>query len=164
MRLAPHHWTKVAAGLSLSCAAALSIFLNTHESGGRQILKPYQDTGGVWTVCDGVTGPAVIPGKTYTPAECADLNQTARAWALACIDRHVSVPLTRPQRVGWASVCYNLGEEQFKTAQFLRLINAGKHTAACQSLRENWHKGGGKPHLLDDRRADEIHLACGPWK
>jgi lysozyme len=162
MKLAPSQWKKIAAALSAGgAAAALAIFLNLHESGGRQYLEPYRDAGGVWTVCDGLTGPAVIPGKTYAPAECAALNQAARAWALECVDRHVRAPLTAAQRTGWASVCYNLGEENFKNAQFLRILNAGNPAAACRSLAENWHKGGGKPRLLDQRRADEIALACG---
>ena len=36
-------------------------------------FTPYRDLGGVWTVCEGVTGPAVIPGKVYSRQECRDL-------------------------------------------------------------------------------------------
>lgn len=37
--------------------------------------KAYKDIGGVWTVCNGITGPDVIIGKVYTEYECKNLLQ-----------------------------------------------------------------------------------------
>ncbi|WP_252966099.1 glycoside hydrolase family protein, partial [Shigella flexneri] len=34
---------------------------------------PYKDIIGVWTVCHGHTGKDIMPGKTYTEAECKAL-------------------------------------------------------------------------------------------
>ena len=35
---------------------------------------PYRDIVGVLTVCQGYTGPGIVPGKVYTKAECDQLQ------------------------------------------------------------------------------------------
>ena len=41
---------------------------------GELFYVPYKDTGGVWTVCRGVTGVDVLPSRRYSEAECAVLE------------------------------------------------------------------------------------------
>ncbi|THJ30930.1 lysozyme, partial [Lampropedia aestuarii] len=61
-----------------SAAVQLAHEIGAHyESSGRHIGTPYVDTlgkGRPWTVCNGVTGPDVIAGKTYTREECKALE------------------------------------------------------------------------------------------
>ena len=61
---------------------------------------PYRDVGGVWTVCNGITGPDVIQGKTYTQKECdALLQKHLRPYArsversVRCHRMHIRKPL-----------------------------------------------------------------------
>lgn len=42
---------------------------------GALLYIPYKDPVGIWTVCRGVTGSAVIPSKRYTEAECVALER-----------------------------------------------------------------------------------------
>ena len=53
----------VAVGGVMLVTASLTGALDRYEG---ERLKPYRDIVGVWTVCRGVTGPHVIPGKNYT--------------------------------------------------------------------------------------------------
>src|SRR5450830_1198405 len=58
-------------------AIALAGVLATWYEGRR--LTPYRDPVGILTVCEGITGKDVVPGKTYTPAECDALREEALA-------------------------------------------------------------------------------------
>jgi lysozyme len=159
MKLNTNQWAGVAAGLALSASLGLNAFLGFHE-GYR--LKPYRDSGGVWTACTGVTGPEVDAkaraGGRFTAAECEALDAARMETALQCVDSLVSVDLTDEERIAWASFCYNVGRGNFAASSALKLLNAGKYAEACASARANWHRGGGVPHLLDDRRSDEYKL------
>ena len=58
---------KVAASIAVLVAGILAS-LGTNEG---RVYKPYWDSlGDVWTVCKGITGPEVVPGKEYTSSEC----------------------------------------------------------------------------------------------
>jgi lysozyme len=155
MRLNKIQWARVTAGIVVSAAAGLATFLGFHE-GTR--FTPYRDPGGVWTVCTGVTGPEVIPGKRYTREECRALDEKHAASAMECVADLVTVPLTATGKVAWGSFCYSVGRENFSGSRALALLNTGRCQEACRSARENWHRGGGIPHLLDDRRADEYSM------
>jgi len=158
MRLNRQQWNTVTAAVAVSAVVGLSSFLGYHEG---TINRPYKDSGGVWTVCTGVTGPDVIPGKTYTREECAALDAKHQAVAFECIDRIVKVSLDTQDRIGWASAAYSIGCPKLEKSDALRLLNAGKREEACASLVKNWHRGGGIAHLLDGRRADEAVLCRG---
>ncbi|EFJ5655263.1 lysozyme, partial [Escherichia coli] len=58
-------------------AVAIASVLITGPSGDDGLegvsYIPYEDIVGVWTVCHGHTGKDIIPGKTYTEAECKAL-------------------------------------------------------------------------------------------
>jgi lysozyme len=62
---------KVAASIAVLVAGIMAS-LDTNEG---RLYVPYWDSlGEVWTVCRGITGPEVIPSKTYTSAECDKLE------------------------------------------------------------------------------------------
>ena len=71
---------------------------------------PYRDRGGTWTVCAGVTGPQVVPGRPYSAEECDALNAGA-------IERHgrqvieclQGAPIAQHQYEALASLAYNVG-------------------------------------------------------
>lgn len=98
-------------GLSWPLALVLAMAGSLGGWEGRELV-PYRDIADVWTVCDGITGADVIPGKTYTDAECTAL-------LLPAIDAHLSeverqcVPNLRllPLNVQFAvgHLAYNVG-------------------------------------------------------
>lgn len=98
-------------------------------------FTPYPDTGGIWTVCGGVTGPHVIRGKIYTAKECWDLTTGAiakhGAGVRACIgDQH----LTQARYEAFTSLAYNVGVGAVCNGSIPRLLREGKHGEACARI------------------------------
>jgi GH24 family phage-related lysozyme (muramidase) len=128
-----------AAGVVLASAGLLTQ-IRGHE--GRE-LKPYRDIAGVLTVCDGITGPDVQPGKTYTDAECNALSlkhvEAHGAKLLQCIQ----VRVTQGYYDALASWAYNVGVGAACGSTLVRLLNAGEYRAACDQLLR-WNRAGGK--------------------
>lgn len=98
---------RVVVGGVMVASVALTTFIVARE--GNEHM-PYRDRGGVWTVCAGVTGPSVVPGRPYSDAECADLNAGA-------IERHgrAVIECMRPavmqqhEYEALSSLAYNVG-------------------------------------------------------
>lgn len=96
---------------------------------------PYRDVGGVWTVCYGHTGKDIVPGKTYTKAECkALLDKDLQPFARS-VDRSVKVPANAYQKAALISFSYNVGVNAFEHSSVLRNLNAGRYQQACDGLR-----------------------------
>lgn len=144
-----------AAGLTLVSASLLAS-VSMHESSGRMILTPYRDPVGIWTVCDGITGKHVIPGKRYTEQECKDLNSGAIEQhgldLLAC----VNVPITQGAYEGLTSWTYNVGAASACKSTLVRKINAGEPPKSYCSELHKWTYAGGKqlPGLVSRRWAE----------
>lgn len=121
---------------------------------------PYFDTIArppVWTVCEGITGPHVIPGKVYTRKECDALltgHLVKHAEGLfECVKR----PLTETQKVALISWTFNVGVGAACGSTLVRRLNAGEPAQAwCQELMR-WNKAGGRVvNGLTNRRAAEL--------
>lgn len=104
---------------------------------------PYRDVGGVLTVCQGVTGADVIARKTYTPGECATLNNRALVSADADVRRLVKVPISETERAALIDFVYNVGAPKLASSTLLRKLNAGDHAGACAEYKR-WDKAAGK--------------------
>ncbi|MBD2797221.1 lysozyme [Xenorhabdus sp. 18] len=166
--------TAAVIGLVLSGAGAtaiLSQFLDEKE-GNR--LSAYQDAGGIWTVCRGVTRIDRAPvrqGMRLTTAQCDSLNRIEAQRAIDWVKSHVRVPLTAPQIAGIASFCpYNIGPGKCFSSTFYRKLNAGDKTGACAEIKR-WIFDGGKDcrqtqgqangcYGQVERRAQESELTC----
>lgn len=124
----------LAAALGIGGGTAVLLVDDTAKHEGRR-LTAYQDTGGVWTVCDGITGPAVIRGRTYTHEECDELM----ADGLIRHCRPVLEALVRPTHgeiVAWCDFAYNVGVRAAVQSTGMRLQQQGKRAEACgQMLR-----------------------------
>lgn len=96
---------------------------------------PYRDVGGVWTVCNGITGPDVIQGKTYTQKECDALLQKHLQPYARSVERSVKVPSNAYQKAALISFSYNVGINAFEHSSVLRNLNAGRYQQACDGLR-----------------------------
>src|SRR5450830_368014 len=144
-------------------AIALAGVLATWYEGRR--LTPYRDPVGILTVCEGITGKDVVPGKTYTPAECDALRDKHLRIADAAVSRQIRVPLTPWQRAALIDFTYNLGEEALAGSTLARHFNAGNAQAGCEQL-SRWVKARVQGKLvtlrgLVDRRGAELEVCLG---
>jgi lysozyme len=132
---------KTVAGVSILLASAVMVAGITKDEGREH--KPYRDIVGVWTVCDGITGPDVIHGKTYTDSEC-------NALTIKHLDAHgtqlldcIHVRITQGMYEALASWAYNVGTAAACKSTALRLINAKQYRDGCLNLLR-WNKAGGQ--------------------
>lgn len=131
--------------------------------------RVYNDTGGVPTVCRGVTGADVIPGKLYTRAECEVLERKHLAAAEADARRLIARydQLNQWQQAALIDFAYNLGASALEGSTMRRKFNAGDMAGGCDEL-SRWVNGRVKGQLvklpgLVDRRgtAEELCLNWG---
>lgn len=134
--------TKAKAGAAGIVLASLALMATIRQEEGRE-YQPYLDIVGVPTVCDGITGPDVVPGKIYTDADCNRLTiknlEKHGSQLLDC----VSVRVTQGMYEALASWAYNVGAGAACKSTALRLINAGNYAAGCRDLMR-WNRAGGK--------------------
>ncbi len=155
-------------GAALVLASASLVGLVTTWEGMEYV--PYQDIVGVWTVCGGVTGKHVIPGKVYSQAECRALTggaieQHGREF-LACLAPAARDAISQRQYEAFASLTYNVGAATVcrsgkdKGKDYLiDLVNAGQFDAACHRLLAYNRAGGKVVQGLVNRRNAE-HKLC----
>lgn len=96
----------------------------------------YQDSGGVWTICEGLTGPWVHNGLVMTAAECDVKFKAAivehEQGLLACAPELQAVPDKTYVAINdWA---YNVGDGAACGSTLIKLIKAGDIRGACQQL------------------------------
>lgn len=148
----------VTAGAGAVLAAAMLIVAPWE---GRELV-PYKDIVGVWTVCEGVTGQAVVPGRRYSDTECDQLTQDALGrhyrGVMACINR----PITVNEAAAIVSWTYNVGVGAACSSTMIRMLNAGAPAMIwCQQLLR-WNKAGGKVvRGLTNRRQAELKVCLG---
>lgn len=142
-----------------------------YESGGRHIGTPYVDKlgkGQPWTVCNGVTGPEVVPGKYYTPEDCERLElpryleaERQAASALRHWDSYNDFV-----KASFIDMVFNLGPAALQGTTIQRLANAGDLAGACAQM-PRWVYGtvNGRKVVLQglvNRRATTAEL-CAEW-
>lgn len=138
----PASKSKIAAGGVAIVLATASMLYGIKQDEGRE-YRPYIDIVGVPTVCDGITGPDVIPGKTYTDAECNRLTikhvEKHGSQLLDCIHVRVTQGLYEAL-AGWA---FNVGVGAACQSTAIRLINQGRYVEGCKDLLR-WNRAGGQ--------------------
>lgn len=155
-----------------SAAVRLAMVLGSHyESSGRHIGRPYIDKlgkGQPLTVCNGVTGPEVVAGRYYTPADCERLElpkyQAAERDAQRLFAHWQSYNVWVQASI--LDMIYNLGAGAIAGSTLLAKANAGDLAGACQQM-PRWVRGtvDGRSVVLPglvDRRAT-THELCAEW-
>ncbi len=135
-------------------------FVNNHEG---ESLKSYQDIGGVWTACHGITG--VQPDHKYTQVECDDLDATAKARFMKQVYDLVPSDTPAPTLAAYTSFAYNIGIVGFSHSSTLRYAREGDITSACNAMLA-WFTAAGHDcrdrenncYGLWQRRLDEKQL------
>ncbi|MFM2254175.1 MAG: hypothetical protein RJB68_2512 [Pseudomonadota bacterium] len=155
-----------------SDAVLLAMELGSYyESSGRHIGTPYIDKlgkGQPLTVCNGVTGPEVVAGRTYSRDDCKRLElpkyMEAERLARAAFKHWDTYNVW--VRVSLIDMVYNLGPSVLDGTTLVRLGNAGDLVGMCQQM-PRWVRGtvNGQPVVLPglvDRR-DTSRELCEEW-
>lgn len=124
--------------------------------------KVYIDIAGIPTVCEGITGPDVIMGKTYTRYECDKLLEKHINVAKREVDRDIKVKVPDTFRASMYSFTFNAGTGAYRYSRMLTLTNQGHLYEACEQLHR-WiyytNPKTGKKEVangLKNRRATEF--------
>lgn len=142
---------KAAAGSGGALLIAIAL-LGGHDGVEGRRYVPYQDVGGVWTTCDGITGKDVIRGHRYTDAECDALLEKHLAPVKRVVDRAVKVPIDDYTRAALYSFAYNVGTGAFERSSLLRHLNGGDTALACSDMRSWVYVNGQRNRGLIYRR------------
>lgn len=115
----------------LAVLSAIVMALGVSEGDPR---VPYRDAAGVWTVCKGITGPAVVPGRKYTDAECAHMTNQAVRSGTDAIARCIARPMYWHEWVAWGHFVHNVGASAFCGSTAAKLLRAGAREQACAEI------------------------------
>ena len=129
----------------------------TKEEGLRN--KAYKDSKGLLTI--GV-GHLIKPDEqhlltaTLTDEQVEQLLQSDLKWCQDAVDNNVKVPLTQNQYDALYSLCFNIGETNFRKSTVLRKVNENDLKGAADAILM-WNK----PEVLINRRKRERALFLG---
>ena len=163
----------VAADTSTSMAVKIAMVMGSHyESSGKHIGTPYVDKlgrGQPLTVCNGVTGPEVVAGRYYTPADCFRIEKRRYLLAEAAAMRALVYWPSYDDftRATFIDFVWNKGEAAFEASTMLTLANRGQLEAACRQ-NPRWNKGtkNGVLQVLPglQSRGDSNSEICTDWR
>ena len=150
----------IAAGVAAVLAIAAPLVAKWE--GLRYAAYPDPATGGApWTVCYGHTGPDVVPGQSYTKADCDALLDADMAAADATVRRCIPVPMLRHVEASLVSAVFNIGPSVVCGSTLQKYALANDWPSACAQL-SRWDKAAGRQMRgLTLRRADERKLCEG---
>ncbi len=115
-------------------AVVLAIIASLGNWEGRR-LDPYWDAlGQVWTVCKGVTGVEVVPGRHYSEAECDGMEQRYVTTMLKNMGTCVHGEFEFYEVKAWGHFAYNVGTGNFCNSTAAKMLNEGKHKEACAQI------------------------------
>jgi lysozyme len=88
--------------------------------------KPYQDTGGVWTICYGETKGVTANTPVASKEKCYGMLNSEAAATAAAITPFLPAILNSNQLAALISFCYNVGVQACKNSTLFLYINEGK--------------------------------------
>jgi lysozyme len=124
--------------------------------------KAYQDSKGLWTI--GI-GHLIKPTEQHllhavlTDEQVEELFRSDLKWCDEAIATSVKVSITQNQYDALTSLCYNIGDTQFKKSSVVRTLNEGNYAAAAEHFLD-WVN----PSVLKPRRQKEKELFLSPIK
>jgi lysozyme len=126
----------------------------TKEEGFRN--KAYKDVKGLWTIGVGhliKESESHLVNATLTDEQVKELLKSDLKWCSEAVERSVRVPLTQTQFDALYSLCFNIGETNFKKSTVVRRLNDGDYQGAADAILM-WNK----PPELQKRRKRERDL------
>lgn len=130
------------AGVMAASVAAAGVaipFIKPHE--GRELVA-YQDSVGVWTICDGET-LGVRQGDTATHQQCDETTKARVTEYAAKVIEMVGVQIPVHTHAAFTSFAYNVGLENFRRSTALKKLQRGDIAGACGEI-PRWTYAGGK--------------------
>jgi GH24 family phage-related lysozyme (muramidase) len=138
-------------------------------------LGAYRDTGGIWTIGYGHTGPDVTPGLRINSAQAERLLLEDIGRFAALVDQAVTAPINEHQRAALVSLVFNVGPGRKgpggrsgiitladgRPSTLLRRLNAGDYAGAAQAFGAWVFAGGQRLEGLVRRRKAERALFEG---
>jgi len=129
----------------------------TKEEGARN--KAYKDTKGLWTIGVGHLIKADeqhLITATLTDEQVEELLRSDLKWCSQAVESSVKVPLTQGQYDALYSLCFNIGETNFRKSTVVKKINENDIQGAADAILM-WNK----PAVLQKRREREKALFLG---
>lgn len=126
----------------------------TEEEGFRN--KAYKDSKGLPTIGVGhliKSDEQHLLNATLTDEQVKELLRSDLKWCSEAVESSVKVPLTQKQFDALYSLCFNIGETNFKKSTVVRRLNAGDYKGAADAILM-WNK----PAVLEKRRKRERDL------
>ena len=126
----------------------------TKEEGFRN--RAYKDSKGLLTIGVGHLIKASEPhlvSATLSDQEVKELLKSDLKWCSEAVESSVKVPLTQKQFDALYSLCFNIGETNFKKSTVVKRINEKDLKGAADAI-EMWNK----PPVLIPRRKREKAL------
>ena len=119
-------------------------------------LTAYADSGGVWTIGYGHTGPGVYNGLTITEEQATIFLQSDIARAVTAVNRLVTAQINQNQFDALVDFAFNLGVASLASSTLLRYVNARDFPAAAAQF-PLWDHSQGRilPGLLERRQKEE---------
>jgi lysozyme len=129
----------------------------TKEEGARN--KAYKDSKGLWTIGVGhliKSDEQHLINATLTDQQVKDLLKSDLKWCSEAVESSVKVPLTQPQFDALYSLCFNIGETNFRKSTVVKKINENDIKGAADAILM-WNK----PAVLINRRKRERDMFLG---
>lgn len=121
-------------------------------------LRAYQDTGGVWTIGWGHTGPEVKRGLVITRAQADELLLADLSVAEHAVETLIHYGLAQHQFDALVSLIFNIGVTAFKNSTLLRMMLLGDILGASKQFGRWIHDNGKTLDGLIERREAERKL------
>lgn len=123
------------------------------------VLTAYKDSGGVWTIGYGHTGPDVHSGLVWTQPQADDALLVDMQKAVEAVNAFVTnTEMNQNQFDALCDFTFNLGTGAFARSTLLRLFNQGKLVAAAAQFPQWDHIAGKESAGLLRRRLAERDL------
>ena len=129
----------------------------TKEEGARN--KAYKDSKGLWTIGVGhliKSDEQDLIHATLTDEQVEELLKSDLKWCSEAVATSVKVPLQQHQFDALYSLCFNIGETNFRKSTVVKKINANDMQGAADAILM-WNK----PDVLINRRKRERALFLG---
>ena len=129
----------------------------TKEEGARN--KAYKDSKGLWTIGVGhliKSDEQHLITATLTDDQVEELLRSDLKWCSEAVESSVKVPLTQAQFNALYSLCFNIGETNFRKSTVVRKLNEKDYQGAADAILM-WNK----PEVLVKRRQRERALFLG---
>ena len=163
---------RTTAAAALSCALLLAGAGEVRAGVGADLIKrlegyrstAYQDGGGVWTICWGLTGQVAHPGVRYSQAQCEALFRHRLAQHREAV-RDAAGEMTPEQEAALLSFSWNVGIAAMRRSTLIRHHRAGECWAAAGQFERWVYADGQRLAGLERRRRIERDLymkGCKP--